>query len=133
MNIIEESEGTRNVFGIAPLLKRAFEVTGETICIDEFDRSLHPELVQYLIDLFNDETVNKCNAQLIISTHTTSLLSQDHLRRDQIYFTEKNNETAETELYSLDEFSVRKREDIRKAYLLGRYGAIPNINKNIKL
>ena len=133
MNIIEESEGTRNVFGIAPLLKRAFEVTGETICIDEFDRSLHPELVQYLIDLFNDETVNKCNAQLIISTHTTSLLSQEHLRRDQIYFTEKNNETAETELYSLDEFSVRKREDIRKAYLLGRYGAIPNINKGVKL
>jgi len=56
MNMNEESEGTRNVFGIAPLFKRAFESTGETICIDEFDKSLHPELVQHLIDLFNDET-----------------------------------------------------------------------------
>ena len=133
MNISEESEGTRNVFGIAPLFKRAFESTGETICIDEFDKSLHPELVQYLIDLFNDKTINKCNAQLIISTHSTSLLSQDHLRRDQFYFTDKNQETGESELYSLDDFSPRKREDIRKAYLLGRYGAIPNINKGVDL
>ena len=133
MNISEESEGTRNVFGIAPLFKRAFESTGETICIDEFDKSLHPELVQYLIDLFNDKTINKCNAQLIISTHSTSLLSQEHLRRDQFYFTDKNQETGESELYSLDDFSPRKTEDIRKAYLLGRYGAIPNINKGVDL
>lgn len=133
MNISEESEGTRNVFGIAPLFKRAFESTGEIICIDEFDKSLHPELVQYLIDLFNDKTINKCNAQLIISTHSTSLLSQEHLRRDQFYFIDKNQETGESELYSLDEFSPRKREDIRKAYLLGRYGAIPNINKGVNL
>ena len=133
MNISDESEGTRNVFMIAPLFKRAFEITGETICIDEFDRSLHPELVQYLIDLFNDESVNKCNAQLIISTHSTSLLSQELLRRDQFYFVDKNQDTGESELYSLDEFSPRKREDIRKAYLLGRYGAIPNINKGVDL
>jgi len=133
MNMNEESEGTRNVFGIAPLFKRAFESTGETICIDEFDKSLHPELVQHLIDLFNDETINKRNAQLIISTHTTSLLSQEHLRRDQFYFVEKNQVTGESELYSLDEFSPRKSEDIRKAYLLGRYGAIPNIKKGVGL
>jgi len=130
MNISEESEGTRNVFAIAPLFKRAFESTGEVICIDEFDRSLHPELVEYLIDLFNDETINKCNAQLIISTHNTSLLSQQLLRRDQFYFVDKKQDTGESELY---EFSPRKKEDIRKAYLLGRYGAIPNINKGVKL
>lgn len=130
-NISEESQGTKNIFGIAPLFKRAFESTGEIICIDEFDRSMHPELVQYLIDLFNDESINKCNAQLIISTHSTSLLSQELLRRDQFYFIDKNQDTGESELYSLDEFSPRKREDIRKAYLLGRYGAIPNINKGV--
>lgn len=128
-SIVEESEGTRNVFAISPLFRRAFEQTGEVICIDEFDRSLHPALVQYLIDLFNDKTVNRCNAQLIISTHTTSLLSQDHLRRDQFYFVDKDQKTGESELYSLDEFSPRKREDIRKAYILGRYGAVPNIKE----
>ncbi len=133
MNIAEESEGTRNIFGISPLFKRAFEKTGEVICIDEFDKSLHPSLVQYLINLFNDESINKCNAQLIISTHTTSLLSQKYLRRDQFYFVDKQQETGESELYSLDEFSPRKREDIRKAYLLGRYGAVPNIKEGVVL
>lgn len=133
MNIAEESEGTRNVFGISPLFRRAFEQTGEIICIDEFDKSLHPALVQFLIDLFNNESVNKCNAQLIISTHTTSLLSQEHLRRDQFYFVDKDQMTGESELYSLDEFSPRKREDIRKAYLLGRYGAVPNIREGVDI
>ena len=131
MNISDESEGTRNLFGMSPLFKRAFEQTGEVICIDEFDKSLHPALVQYLIDLFNDKEINVCNAQLVISTHTASLLSQEHLRRDQIYFVDKNQKTGESELYSLDEFSPRKREDIRKAYLLGRYGAIPIIMEGL--
>lgn len=130
MGIAEESEGTRNVFGISPIFKRAFETTGEIICVDEFDRSLHPALVQYLISLFNDKTINKKNAQLIISTHTTNLLSLEHLRRDQFYFVDKNQDTGESELYSLDEFSPRKRENIYNAYLLGRYGGIPNIKED---
>ena len=125
LNMPDESEGTRNLFGIAPVLKRAFQDTGETICIDEFDKSLHPALIQYLIDLFNDKTVNVKDAQLIISSHAVSLLSLDHLRRDQFYFVEKNRSSASSELYSLDEFSPRKTENIRNAYLLGRYGAIP--------
>ncbi|MBR0090992.1 MAG: ATP-binding protein [Lachnospiraceae bacterium] len=129
MNIAEESEGTRNVMGISPIFKRAFEVTGEIICVDEFDKSLHPALVQYLISLFNDSSINKKNAQLIISTHTTNLLALEHLRRDQFYFVDKNQDTGESELYSLDEFSPRKRENIRNAYLLGRYGGIPNIKE----
>lgn len=127
LNMTDESEGTRNLFGIAPILKRAFQETGETICIDEFDKSLHPSLIQYLIDLFNDNSINVKNAQLIISSHADSLLSLDHLRRDQFYFVNKNNESAVSELYSLDEFSPRKTENIRNAYMLGRYGAVPNI------
>lgn len=130
-NIADESEGTKNVFALSPLFRRAFEETGEIICIDEFDRSLHPALVQYLINLFNDKTINKCNAQLIISTHDTSLLSLDHLRRDQFYFVDKDQKSGESELYSLDEFSPRKSEDIRKAYMLGRYGAVPNIKEGV--
>ena len=133
LNIHDESEGTRTLFGISPVLRRAFQETGETICIDEFDKSLHPALVEYLIRLFNEPSVNVCNAQLIISTHAVSLLSLSLLRRDQFYFVEKNNETGASELYSLDEYSPRKQENIRNAYMLGRYGAIPNIKEDTEL
>ena len=93
--------------------------------IDELDRSLHPFLVQFLVELFHTPETNKNNAQLIFTTHDTTLLSLETFRRDQIYFVEKDPHTAATELYSLDEFSVRKNENIEKGYLLGRYGAIP--------
>lgn len=126
LNLRDESNGTINLFFFAPIIKRAFE-TGETLCIDEFDESLHPLLVQYLVSLFNNPEINKNNAQLIVSTHTSGLLNLKHLRRDQIYFVEKDNRTGCSTLYSLDEFSPRMREDIQKAYLLGRYGSIPNL------
>lgn len=121
-----ESRGTRNVFLLSPILKRAFE-SGETVCVDEFDTSLHPMLVGYLVGLFHNPAVNRNNAQLIISTHDLSLLTLKELRRDQVYFIEKNQSTGVSELYSLDEFSPRTNEDIRKAYLLGRYGSVPNV------
>ena len=133
LNMYDESKGTRNVFGIAPLLKRAFKDTGEVICIDEFDKSLHPSLIRYLIDRFNDPSVNERNAQLIISSHADSLLSLDHLRRDQIYFVDKDRTTGSSELYSLDEYSPRKTENIRNAYMLGRYGAVPDLKEGIDL
>lgn len=123
-----ESKGTRDVFLLSPILKHAFE-TGETVCIDEFDTSLHPLLVRYLVSLFHNPEINKANAQLIISTHDLSLLTLKILRRDQIYFIEKNNNTGVSELYSLDEFSPRINEDIRKAYMLGRYGSVPDIGE----
>lgn len=126
LNLRDESNGTINLFFFAPIIMRAFE-TGETLCIDEFDESLHPLLVQYLVSLFNNPEINKNNAQLIISTHTSGLLNLKHLRRDQIYFVEKDNCTGCSTLYSLDDFSPRIREDIQKAYLLGRYGSIPNL------
>ncbi len=126
LRLQEESHGTVNLFFFAPIIKRAF-VTGETLCIDEFDVSLHPLLVQYLVSLFNNPEINKNHAQLIISTHTSGLMNLKHLRRDQIYFVEKDNRSGNSTLYSLDEFSPRTREDIQKAYLLGRYGSIPNL------
>lgn len=132
LSLWEESQGTRNLFLFAPFLKRAFE-NGETICIDEFDMSIHPILVEYLIGLFHNPSINKMNAQLIISTHAVSLLSLSILRRDQIYFVEKDRATGVSEMYSLDEFSPRKQENIRKAYLLGRYGSIPNISMEADL
>lgn len=126
LSLLEESEGTRSIFLLSPILKEAFD-HGNVIIIDEFDTHLHPMLVVFLIGLFNNPEINTGNAQLIVTTHTTELLSLRFLRRDQIYFVQKNEETSVSELYSLDEFSPRTRDDIRKAYLAGRYGSIPNI------
>lgn len=124
LDMLEESDGTQSLFYLSPILKEAFE-GGKVVVIDEIDRSLHPILVKFVINLFNDKQINKNNAQLIFNTHDTNLLSLDFFRRDQIYFAEKNYESGITDLYSLDEFSVRKNENIHKGYLQGRYGAIP--------
>lgn len=132
LSLMEESQGTRNLFLFSPVLKRAFE-TGETLCIDEFDASLHPMLVRYLFSLFNNPDINKAHAQLIVSSHSLVLMSLKNLRRDQIYFVEKDRKTGKSELYSLDEFSPRKEENVRKAYMLGRYGSIPDIPEEAHL
>ena len=125
----EESQGTQSLFQFAPILKRAFE-NAEVICIDEFDTNLHPFLERYLFSLFNKLNVNKANAQLIVSTHSMALMSPEVLRRDQIYFVEKNFKSGESELFSLDDFSARKGENYRKAYFQGRYGAVPFIDED---
>ncbi len=122
----EESKGTQKLFLLSPQIKKALD-NGYVFCVDELDSSLHPSLVLYLVGLFNDPEVNKKNAQLILTTHTTELLSIDIMRRDQLYFVDKENSNGISELYSLDDYSVRTREDVRKAYLNGRFGAIPNI------
>lgn len=119
-----ESAGTRKVLSYGPIIRNVFK-NGSVLIIDEIDSSLHPSLVRYLIDLFNDSSFNTNGAQLIFNTHDVSLLDQDIFRRDQVYFVEKDNSTGISDLYSLSEFSPRKSEDIRKGYLTGRYGAIP--------
>ena len=124
LNLSEESLGTQLLFFYGPILKDAFE-KGKTIIIDELDKSMHPSLVRFIVDLFRDTERNNNGAQLIVTTHETGILSLDIFRRDQIYFMEKDSNTGVTDLYSLDEFSVRKTENIEKGYLMGRYGAIP--------
>ena len=131
LDLRDESLGTQQLFMLGPILKTVFE-QGKTIIIDEIDRSLHSFLVKYLIELFASKN-NPHHAQLIFSTHDTNLLSLDIFRRDEIYFVEKNPKSAETSLYSLDEFSVRKSENIEKGYLLGRYGAIPFLHSEANL
>ncbi len=124
LNFNNESSGTRILFSMAPLLKNAFE-NGKVIAIDEIEKSLHPNLVEMIIKFFHNSEINKKNAQLIFNTHDTNLLSLDLFRRDQIWFAEKDQKKGATELYPLDDFSVRKTENIQKGYLNGRYGAIP--------
>lgn len=126
LNLTEESLGTVQMFKYTPLLYYVFK-EGRVLFVDELDKSLHPLMVEYLVKLFLDKDINKNNAQLIANTHDTNLLDLDIFRRDDIWFTERDYNTGKTELYSLAEFSPRKSENIEKAYLLGRFGAIPYI------
>ena len=131
LNFTEESSGTRLLFAFAPFLKKAFETT-KIIVIDELEKSMHPVLVEFIVKLFNNKEINQANSQLIFTTHAINLLNLELLRRDQIWFTEKNPKNGVSDLYPLDSFSVRKDENIQKGYINGRYGAIPFI-KDIDL
>jgi uncharacterized protein len=123
LDLGEESQGTQNIFSLAGPLLDVLDA-GQTVVIDEINNSLHPLLVRKLIDVFNNKNINKKNAQLVFSTHDTSLLDKDLFRRDQIWFTEKD-EANSTKIYPLTDFSVRTDEAFGKGYLHGRYGAIP--------
>ena len=126
LDLTEESLGTQNMFILNPILLHVLK-KGKILIVDELDRSLHPFLVKYIVKLFNSKEYNKNGAQLIFNTHDTNLLSLNLFRRDQIWFTEKDYKKGATDLYPLDDFPVRKTENVEKGYLNGRYGAIPFI------
>ncbi|WP_271270475.1 AAA family ATPase [Aliamphritea hakodatensis] len=119
----EESMGTQRLFSLAGPLLDIFE-SGKVLIYDELDTSLHTLMAKRIIKLFYSKTVNNNSAQLIFTTHDTSLLDKKLFRRDQIWFIEKNDQHA-SELYPLLDFSPRKGEDLETGYLIGRYGAIP--------
>lgn len=127
LNIAEESQATQMLFSFGPMIKDAFD-KGKTIVIDEIDRSMHPLLLKYIIELFSNPKINDKGAQLIVTTHDTSQMKLSRFRRDQFYFVVKDNSTGESKLYSLNDYTVRKNESIEKGYLSGRYGAIPDID-----
>jgi len=122
----EESEGTKRLFMLmGPIIDTL--VHGKTLILDELDVRLHLLIAKMLINLFHDEGQNKSGAQLIFTTHDVKLLDQQLFRRDQIWFTEKDELTKGTRLFSLLEFGPRKDENVEKGYLAGRYGALPFI------
>lgn len=120
----QESDGTRKFFYLAgPWLDTLDH--GYVLVVDELHDNLHPHMVRFLVDLFHDSRTNPKNAQIIFSTHETSILSQDVFRRDQIWFCEKD-ETQASRLFPLTDFSPRKGlENLERSYLGGRYGALP--------
>lgn len=129
----DESKGTEKLFYLSgPILDTL--ARGSILCIDELDSSLHPIVTQYIMNLFNSIEYNKKNAQLLIATHDINLLNKNLLRRDQIWFTEKDKYGA-THLFSLTDYKkiVRNDEAYEKNYIIGKYGAIPYIGnlKNI--
>ena len=133
LNYDEESLGTQLIFIILPFIANTIMNKNKVLIIDELDRSLHPYLVKYIVKLFNDKERNTNGSQLIFNTHETNLLDLNLLRRDQIWFTEKNSHTGATDLFSLSDFSVRNNENVEKGYMLGKYGAIPNIINEVDL
>lgn len=120
----DESDGTQALFAFAARWLELLE-NDEVLFVDEIDASLHPLLVHHLVKLLN---CNSSKAQLVFTTHDTTLLSQRIMRRDQVWFVEKDKAQS-TQLYSLADFSPRKNEAIEKGYLNGRYGATPFLSK----
>lgn len=122
-----QSDGTIKFFELSGPILEALE-KGKTLIIDEIDSRLHYAILRHILSLFNSIDKNPYNAQLICTTHQVLLL-EENIRRDQIWFVDKN-EYGESELYSLDEFKdIRKDDPLLKKYLLGVFGAVPFIRE----
>jgi uncharacterized protein len=122
----DESSGTQRMISFIPIVLVMLK-SGSILVVDEFERSLHPEIAQYILGLFNDPEVNINGAQFIFATHDTTLLNPENkLRRDQINLVEKN-EKGETELYTVSDIKGIREGNYEKWYLEGRLGAVPNI------
>lgn len=122
----QESSGTQRFFSRIGGWLQALE-NGSLLVVDEIERSMHLLLTRRLIEMVQDSSINTSGAQLLFTTHDALLLDLNLMRRDQIWFAEKNDRSCATELYSLASFSPRKGENVRKGYLQGRFGAIPFI------
>jgi uncharacterized protein len=121
--LVEESDGTQRLF---ELLGPWHDVLGKghVLLVDELDSSMHPLMTRKLVESFHDSEVNRHGAQLVFTTHDTSLLTPALFRRDQVWFTERDKAGA-TKLYSLQDYHPRQDEALEKGYLAGRYGAVP--------
>jgi hypothetical protein len=119
----EESSGTTNLF-IILLSVLDIVKNNKVLLIDEIEASLHTSIIEFIIKLFYSSE----SAQLIFSTHNTKLLDLDKIRKDQVYFVNKQSD-ASTDLYSLFDYKdFRDTMDVEKAYLQGRFDAIPVID-----
>lgn len=125
----DESSGTQKLFVLYKYLMDCLR-EGKTLFVDELDAKLHPLLLRYIINMFHNPEINKSGGQLIYTTHDTCTLTKETFRRDQIWFTEKN-EFGVSSLYSLAEYKLDDDKKVRndasysKDYLSGRYGAVP--------
>ncbi len=126
----DESDGTNRIMDFIPLLMDLMN-SHNVFIIDEMERSLHPNLIYDLLDLFLTKSKN-VNSQLILASHETTLLTQKLLRKDEIWFVVKDIDGS-SKLHSLEEYNIRFDKEIRKDYLLGRFKGIPRIGNRNKL
>jgi hypothetical protein len=118
-----ESAGTHRLFAlIGPWLD--ILRSGQTICVDELETSMHPIMVRELLHLFFSEKENPNRAQILFTTHNPLLLDPTLIRRDQVWFTDKSEEGT-AHLYPLTDYKPRQGESLVRGYLAGRYGAVP--------
>jgi AAA15 family ATPase/GTPase len=130
--LAEESYGTRSLFALGGKILQAID-EGLPIFVDEIDSGLHTYITKFLTDLFRDEKINSKNAQLILTTHDINLLDQNVIRRDQVWFTEKD-EYGCSELFSLSDFKdVREDTPFAKWYINDKFGAVPCLQSLAKL
>lgn len=135
LNLLEESSGTRKLFGLMPFIAGCL-LTGTVLVIDELDAKIHPVLLRHIIMMFNDMSINKKKAQLIFTSHDLSTMNNEVFRRDEIWFVAKGN-AQNSKLYSLVEFKNEKGESVRKdakfdkQYMEGKYGADPYLKRII--
>lgn len=126
MELADESDGTRKLMAIAPSIESVL-LKGGLLLVDEIEKELHPALVEFIVAKFQSKKTNPNGAQIVFTTYNTDLLSMELLRKDQLYFVDKNKDDGVSELYSISDFSTRTTENVRKGYLLGKYGATPNV------
>ena len=135
LNLLEESSGTRKLFGLMPFIAISL-LAGTVLVIDELDAKIHPVLLRHIIMMFSDMSINKKKAQLIFTSHDLSTMNSEVFRRDEIWFAAKGN-AQNSKLYSLAEFKNEKGESVRKdakfdkQYLEGKYGADPYLRRII--
>lgn len=123
----EESDGTKVLFTMM-LSMRDIIKGGKFLLVDEIDTSLHTQLVEYIVGMFN----NSDHAQIVYTTHNTHLLNTNFQRRDQVYFVNKRNDGS-SDLYSLFDYKdFRDSYDMEKAYLQGHFDAVPYLSKPVE-
>lgn len=125
----DESTGTIKLYDLSSYIFNSL-INGTVLIIDEFNSGLHPLIEKMIISLFLNPEINRKNAQLLITSHDTYILDTCELKREQIWFTDKNKDGA-TELYSLNEFDknvIRDYANYGKSYFDGRFKALPNVS-----
>ena len=125
-----QSNGFKRFFSMCMDIIYALS-TGSILLVDELEAGIHPHVARMVIEMFQNKDINFGRGQIIFTTHDTNILDQSLLRRDQIWFVEKNN--LESRLYSLLEYTPRKDENLERGYLRGRYGAIPALGLDLSL
>ena len=128
LNLSDESDGTNKLFGLMPDVMDSI-LSGGALVVDELDAKLHPVLLKYIIGLYANPEINKKKAQLIFTSHDLANLNRDNLRRDEVWFVDKNNQKS-AGLYSMVEFNSHS-ENYSDDYLKGKYGADPYLRRFI--
>ena len=122
-DLADESSGTLQLLWLLGHALAALEA-GSPLVVDEFGSQMHTKASEVVFNLFNDPGTNPKGAQLIVATHDTNMMNTKGLRRDQVWFTEKDA-TGATHLYPLTDFRLRDGDNVERGYLQGRFGAIP--------